>query len=271
MASEETGFIAETNDGVLTVTFNRPAVGNAIPSAAVPVLTSLFQSAATDPAVRVLLIRGEGKIFSAGGDVRNFHETLAAPPEQRREDYRARLDRVVGLIESFTALDLPIIAACQGAVAGAGMTYALGADIVLADETVNFLFSHQRVGLTPDGGVSALLPRAVGERKAVELVLTAASVKADEALRLGLVSRLVPAESLQDEALKIAHRFAAAPQHVIRRAKRLLHGATQRPLREQMQAERDAIADSVADADFAEGVSAFLEKRAPEFPSARGG
>jgi 2-(1,2-epoxy-1,2-dihydrophenyl)acetyl-CoA isomerase len=270
LSEVEPGFVTGRDGGVLTITFNRPAMGNAIPPAAVPLLTELFRSIPNDPDVRVLLIRGEGKIFSAGGDIRNFQQTLEVAPDVRREDFRARLDRAIPLIEAFVALDLPIVAACQGGVAGAGMAYALGADIVLADESVNFLFAHQRLGLTPDGGVSYLLPRAVGERKAIELVLTAASVKAEEALRLGLVSRIVAAEVLQDEAMKLARRLAAAPQGVIRRAKRLVGAALHRPLSEQMAAERDAIADSVADPDFEEGVRAFLEKRAPQFPSASG-
>jgi 2-(1,2-epoxy-1,2-dihydrophenyl)acetyl-CoA isomerase len=265
---EDEGFITERTEGVLIVTFNRPAFGNAIPSAATAGLTELFRAIGLDKSVRALLFRGDGKIFSAGGDIQNFRETLEVVPKIRQEDYRARLDRAIGLLDSFMALDLPIIAACQGGVAGAAMAYVLGADVVLADETVNFAFSHQRIGLTPDGGISALLPRVVGERKALELVLTAASVRAEEALRIGLISRVVPAKDLQSEALKLAQQLAKAPQNVIRAAKRLVRASAHRTLIEQLAAERDAIADSVAHPDFEEGVRAFLEKRIARFPSA---
>ncbi len=266
-SAESVGFATERDGGVLILTFNRPAQGNSLKSEAVPLLTALFQSLPADPDVRALLIRGEGRMFSGGGDVRGFMETLKQSPEARRADYGARLGRVTTAIEAFIALDLPIVTACQGAVAGAGMTYALGADLVLADETVNFAFVHQRIGLPPDGGISVLLPRAVGERKAAELILTAGTVKADEALRLGLVSRLVPAAELQEEALKAAHRFAQAPRDVIRRSKRLLAGALLRPAADQLEAERQAIIASVGEPDFEEGVTAFIEKRKAVFPS----
>lgn len=265
MTEEPLGFDTHREGGVLVLSFNRPSHGNALPQHAILPLTELFLSIPRDDSVRALLIRGEGKVFSAGGDVRGFMASLEQSPAARREDYGARLGRAAALIEAFLALEIPIVAACQGGVAGAGMTYALGADLVLADETVKFVFAHQRVGLPPDGGVTVLLARAVGERKAAELVLTAAAVDAQEALALGLVSRLVPAEELQAQALSAAQRFAAGPRAVLRRAKALLRAAPGRSAAEQLQAERAAIVESVGEADFEEGVRAFVEKRKAVF------
>jgi 2-(1,2-epoxy-1,2-dihydrophenyl)acetyl-CoA isomerase len=152
-------------------------------------------------------------------------------------------------------------------VAGAAVAYPLGADIALAEPNTRFVFPHQRLALPPDGGLSYLLPRAVGLRKATELVLTAAVVEAEEAVRLGMVSRIVPSDTLQSEAMALAERLSRAPRLAVRRARALLKGSLDHTLHEQLIAERDAIAEAVADPDFEEGVRAFIEKRRAVFPS----
>jgi 2-(1,2-epoxy-1,2-dihydrophenyl)acetyl-CoA isomerase len=268
LMSENAPYFVDRADGVLALSFNRPAQGNAIPQEAVLPLTSLFTSISSDPSVRALLIRGEGKHFSAGGDVQSFARAIEQPVDARRAEFMSRLNAVRGMVEAYLAIDVPVIAACQGAVAGAGLMFALGADYVIADETVNFLFSHQRVGLPPDGGVSLLLPRVVGQRRAVELVLTAARVGADESFRLGLASRIVLATDLAEEAAAQAKRFARAPTGAVRQAKRLMASSGEQPVSAQLEAERDAIVEAVGTADFEEGVRAFVEKRQARFPSA---
>jgi 2-(1,2-epoxy-1,2-dihydrophenyl)acetyl-CoA isomerase len=265
----EAAYRVDRADGVLTLSFDRPDAGNAIPQEAVAGLTDLFRSIGDDTTVRALLVRGEGRNFSSGGDVRSFARSLEQSDEERRVDFGRRLDAVGPMVEAYLAIPVPIVAACQGAVAGAGLMYPLAADYVLADDSAAFLFAHQRVGLTPDGGVSLLLPRVVGTRRAAELVLAAAKVDAAEAYRIGLVSKVVAADALQDEALAQAKRFARAPVTVVRTAKRLVRESGTRSDSEQLRAERDAIVASVGDADFEEGVRAFLEKRAPIFPSTR--
>lgn len=260
-------YLVDRADGVLTLSFNRPDQGNAIPQEAVSGLTDLFASIAGDPSVRVLLVRGEGANFSAGGDVRSFLRAIEQPVAARRADFGKRLDAVKAMVEAYLAIEVPVIAACQGAVAGAGLMFALGADYVIADETVAFLFSHQRVGLPPDGGVSLLLPRVVGQRRAAELILTAARVGADEAFRLGLATRIVAAAELAKEADGQAKRFTRAPVGAVRQAKRLIASSGEQPAAVQLKAERDAIVEAVGTADFEEGVRAFLEKRQPAFPS----
>ena len=265
MSPAKPPFLVDRADGVLTLAFNRPEAGNAIPREAVGDLTALFQSIRGDASVRAVLVRGEGKNFSAGGDVRNFALSLDQSVEERRASFAERLDAVTALVEAYLAIEVPIVAACQGAVAGAGLMYPLGADYVLADASAAFLFSHQRIGLTPDGGVSLLLPRVVGARRAAELVLTAARLDADEAFRFGIVSRVVDADQLQEETLKQARRFSRGPASAIRRAKQLLSASLANPARVQLEAERDAIVAAVGEPDFEEGVRAFLEKRSPRF------
>jgi 2-(1,2-epoxy-1,2-dihydrophenyl)acetyl-CoA isomerase len=269
MSASDPAYRVDRADGVLTLSFIRPDVGNAIPQEAVAGLTDLFRSLRDDKSVRALLVRGEGGNFSSGGDVRSFALSLEQSVEERRADFGRRLDAVKPMVEAYLAIKVPIVVACQGAVAGAGLMYPLGADYVLADDTVAFLFSHQRVGLTPDGGVSLLLPRVVGPRRAAELVLTAAKVHAAEAWRIGIVSKVVPSDALQEEAVKQAGRFARAPVNVVRTAKKLIAQSGRCSDSDQLQAERDAIVASVGDPDFDEGVRAFIDKRPAAFPSAR--
>lgn len=259
------GFLVDKSEGVLTLSFNRPEQGNAIPSSAVPQLTELFTSIKGDASVRAVLIRGEGKHFSAGGDVAGFAQSIALSPEERRADYAARLDRTSAYVAAYVALEVPIVAACKGGVAGGGLMYALGADYVLADETAAFVFAHQRVGLTPDCGLSFLLPKVVGVRRAAELVLTAAKIDSAEALRLSMVSRIVTSEALDTEARALAAKFARGPANVLRTAKHLLHSGPTLTIADALKAERDAIVACVGEAAFEEGVRAFSEKRAPDF------
>lgn len=265
METERDAFLVDRADGVLTLSFNRPDHGNAVPSAAVPLLADLFRSIATDDSVRAIVVRGEGKHFSAGGDVKGFALSLAQSVEDRRADFFGRLDRLKGLVEAYLALDKPVIAACRGGVAGAGLMYALGADYVLADDTAAFVFAHQRVGLIPDSGVSYLLPRVVGERRAIELVLNAGKIDAAEAQRIGIVSRIVEAGALDAEAQKLASKLARGPSAVMRAAKSLIRASVTTPLSSHLAAERDAIVDCVGNPAFAEGIGAFLDKRPADF------
>jgi 2-(1,2-epoxy-1,2-dihydrophenyl)acetyl-CoA isomerase len=263
MADE--GFLVDKSEGVLTLSFNRPEQGNAIPSSAVPELINLFNSINGDASVRAVLIRGEGKHFSAGGDVAGFAQTLSLSPEERRENFAARLDRTSVYVSAYVDIQVPVVVACKGGVAGGGLMYALGADYVLADDTAAFVFAHQRVGLTPDCGLSYLLPKIVGVRHAAELVLTAAKIDAAEAHRLGMVSRIVTSETLDTEARALAVKFARGPADVLRTAKHLLHAGLERSIAQALEAERNAIVACVGEAAFEEGVRAFVDKRAPDF------
>jgi 2-(1,2-epoxy-1,2-dihydrophenyl)acetyl-CoA isomerase len=265
MSQAGPGFLAEQSGGILTITFNTPEQGNPIPAAAVLPLVARFEAAQNDPAIRCILLRGAGKHFSTGGNVANFYQELAMGPEHLAETFRARLELTARLVEAVLAFDRPIVAEIKGAVAGAGLLFALAADVVLADETAMLLFSHQRVGLTPDAGVSYLLPRAIGQREAKRLVLTAARLGAAEALRLGLIHQVVEADVLEAEAGRLAQRFAQAPRQALRLAKRLLTDSLTSTLGAQLTAETGAIVTCVADADFAEGVTAFIEKRTARF------
>jgi 2-(1,2-epoxy-1,2-dihydrophenyl)acetyl-CoA isomerase len=264
---EDRCYLVELRDDVLNITWNRPEFGNATPPDSVPGLMQLFRDAQSTPGVRAILIRGTGKLFCAGADVGAFQRALAMSFAERRADFARRLPMLRALVEAVLGFDRPVIVAMRGSAAGAGLLYPLAADYVLGDETANFVFAHQRIGLSPDGGVTALLPQVVGTRMARTLVLTAAKVDADEALRLGLLTKIVPDEALDAESEKLAARMARAPQTAMIHAKRMLT-AEGRTLAEMLDAETAGIAECVAVPDFDEGVTAFMEKRAAKFPSA---
>lgn len=259
------GYLTDLTDGVLTLTFNAPEARNPFRHSMVAEFTAIFRRAQTDPAVRCLLIQGEGAHLSSGGDIAGFRRALDQPVADLQAEFHDRLDRAAEMVLALTAFDRPVVVRARGAVTGAGMLMPLAADLVIGDETALFVFAYNRLGLSPDGGVSWLLPRAVGERQARRLLLTAASIGADEALRLGLLDQLVPAADLDAAVAKATRQFAQGSQGAAARTKTLLSQAMATGLHPQLIAERDAIVASVGHPDFAEAVHAFLEKRKPRF------
>lgn len=268
-APEDGSYLVELKEGVLRLSFNRPQFGNAIPKTAVPSLIELFHAAQQSPDIRCILVCGEGKVFSAGGDVASFAESIRQDVETRQADFARRLPLARSLVEAIAAFEGPIIASVRGAAAGAGLFYPLIADYAIGDDSAAFVFAHQRVGLSPDGGVTAVLPQVVGVRMARMLLMTAAKVDAAEALRLGILHRVVPAEQLEETAMKMALTLARAPQNAIKRAKKMVNASPSLTLAEILDSETDGIVSCVGDDDFVEGVTAFMEKRSPRFPSAR--
>ena len=269
LSADDDSYLADISDGLLTLTFNRPEHGNALPSTAVPGLVRLFRQSQADPSVRCIRVQGKGKIFSAGGDVGSFANSIKQEVPLRQADFARRLGILAELVEAVAAFDRPIVAVIRGAVAGAGLMYALIADYTVGDDSATFVFAHQRVGLVPDGGVSFLLPRVVGARMARTLLLTAAKLDAHEAYRLGILTRIVPGDQLEAEGMMIARRFALAPQRAVSVTKRLINAAETSSLADQLQSEKEGIVACVGDPDFNEGVLAFVEKRKTNFPSAR--
>lgn len=265
---EDRSFLVDLDAGVLRLSFNRPEAGNAIPSQNVPLLASLFRQAQADPAVRCILVRGLGRVFSAGGDVAGFARSLEQGPAERAADFERRLGIAGDLVQAITDFDGAIVTAVRGAAAGAGLFYPLIADLALGDPSATFVFAHQKLGLTPDAGLTTVLPQVVGVRMARSLVLTSAKIDAVEAHRLGILNEIVPAEELDERAMKAARRFAAAPQGAFKAAKAMLNATPARSVAQMLEAETAGIVACVTDADFEEGVRAFLDKRAPRFPSA---
>ena len=268
-AVTEGPYLVSHVDGVVTITFNRPEARNAIPTAAILPLSGLFGAIAGDDDARVVLIKAAGDNFGGGGDVAGMKASLALGPEARSQSYYQRLDNASAMVRNWCAIPQPIIAATRGSVAGAAMMYTLGADVVIGDDSTYFLCAHTLIGLTPDSGLSWLLPRAIGVKRAVEMVLSGRKVGAREALEIGLLSRIVDAEAVDQEAEKLARGLANGPEYVLRDAKRMIAEAATRTLDEQLDLERDKVAHHVVQPAFVEGIEAFIEKRRANFARRR--
>ncbi len=249
------------------VTFNRPAVRNAITRDMLAALDDFLVSIRGDPGVRYVLFRGAGDHFAAGGDVASFAETLAQAPEDRQRAFEARVLASSAPVLTLATLDVPVVAAVRGAVAGAGLVFTLAADICIAAEDVFFVFAHARLGLPLDMGTSYYLPRIVGRRQARMLTLSSARIDAARALVLGLASKVVPPAALEDEVEATLAAIAKGPREAFRLSRGLLEASEGGDLAVQIAREACAVGEAVAHPDFAEGVRAFLEQRAPDFGS----
>jgi 2-(1,2-epoxy-1,2-dihydrophenyl)acetyl-CoA isomerase len=257
--------LVEHRDGIATLTLNRPESLNALD---LPMMNALVEHAsalARDDSVRVVVIRGAGRHFMAGGDLRTFATFLSQPPEARRAAFHAMIGELHAAIEHLQRMPHPVIAAVHGAVAGFGLSLMCACDLAIAADDSYFASAYRQIALTPDGGGTWSLPRIVGLRKALEIVLLGERFDANEARRLGLVNTVVPATELDDRANAMARSIADGPITALRNAKRLLRESPSHSLSEQLAAEARSFADCAGLPDFAEGITAFLEKRPPRF------
>ena len=214
-----------------------------------------------EPGVGAVLLAGEGPHFCTGADV----GALAAPGAagDPRSPVRELAEELHELVRALVEVPVPVVAAVRGWAAGAGMSLVLAADIAVAGVSTRLRPAYPAIGLSPDGGLSWTLPRAVGAARARHSLLTDRVLDADEALALGLVATVVPDDEVVTEANELAQRLADGPTRALGRTKRLVRGGGN--LDAHLDAEADAIAESVADAEGREGVAAFGERRAPRF------
>ena len=250
-------------DAVATLTLNRPERLNALGDTLRDDLHHAIQRAAADSAVRAIVLTGAGRGFCSGGDVKAMNEAREAGAARPMLEKVAPLrDRVLIAMRDAPQ---PIIAAVNGAAAGAGMNLALGCDIRLAATTARFGETFVKRGLHPDWGGTYFLPRLVGMAKACELIFTGEIIDAQEALRLGLVSAVYPPEGLMPAAYELAGRIAAGPPIAIRLAKRALYHSKDTDLRQALEFETFAQNICTETEDAREGIRAFVEKRTPRF------
>jgi len=251
-------------DGVTTLVLNRPEKLNAFDDAMRGQFLSAIETVAAQSGIRALVITGAGRAFCAGGDV-----AYMVRLKQAEAAYEGGLGTLVAAgtaaISRIASLPFPTIACVNGPADGGGCNLALACDLRIASEHASFGQSFVKIGMHTDWGGSYFLPRLVGLSKALELCWLGDMVEAAEALRIGLVNRVVPHERLDEETRLLALRLATAPQTSVRAAKRNLHATMERTLGECLDAEYEAQGACWASADSDEGVRAFVEKRPPRY------
>lgn len=252
--------------GLATLLLNRPAALNAFSLEMMQDLSRAVAELRGRKDVQVVVVAGAGEHFMAGGDLNDFarHLDLSAPA--RLATFKAMIEQYVNAtVTALQGLHQPVIAKVRGACAGFGLSLVLGCDLAVCADDAKFTTAYANLGLSGDGGVSYFLPRLVGSRKALELLLLAERFDAAEALRLGLVTRAVPAAELDAEVGRLVTRLQAGPRHAYGEIKRLVQASFDTRLESQLESEAEAFARCSATLDFAEGVRAFLEKRKPGF------
>jgi 2-(1,2-epoxy-1,2-dihydrophenyl)acetyl-CoA isomerase len=262
LMSEET-VLYRRDDGVSWITLNRPAALNSIDEQVAERFVALFGAAANDEDVRCVVVAGTGRAFCAGQDVK-----LIKPFHDRGENWpvgdilRASYHR---MIEAIVGIKKPVVAMMNGVAAGAGASLALACDFRIAAETAGLLQAFINLGLTPDCGSTYFLPRLVGTAKAMELAVLAPNVGAEDALRLGLVTKVVPPDKLEEETRAFALRLSQLPTQAIGVIKHAIARGSESSLEEALSYEAKTQDQLASTADHREGVAAFLEKRSAKF------
>ncbi|HET9344449.1 MAG TPA: enoyl-CoA hydratase-related protein [Candidatus Limnocylindrales bacterium] len=249
----------ESADGIATVTLDRPDALNSLTVPLKEALIAAFAALARDGAVRAVILTGEGRAFCAGQDLRERLEPDAAPLDvELRERYNP-------LVRAIHDLPKPVVAAVNGVAAGAGASLAFACDLRIAADTARFVLAFGQVGLIPDSGATWTLQRLVGASKAAEIALLPDALSAADAERFGLVSRVVPAADLADEARALAGRLAALSPGAVARTKHALRAAAESTFDDALELEARLQGEAGAHPDHAEGIAAFMEKRPPRF------
>jgi 2-(1,2-epoxy-1,2-dihydrophenyl)acetyl-CoA isomerase len=246
------------DSAVATITMTSPTLD----TIAKATLRDAGAEAAGDPAVRAVLLTGTGRVFCTGQDLREHAEALQHSPA---DAFGTLAEHYNPLITALTSMPKPVLAAINGSCAGAGLSIAMACDLRIAAEGTRFNTAFAGIGLTADSGLSASLSRAVGPARASELLLLAQPFTAEDALQWGLIGRLVPADELAEAARELAQRLAAGPTLAYAAVKRAIRDAWAAPLDAVLATEASSQAALGATTDHQAAVTAFLEKRQPEF------
>lgn len=252
---------SERQGHCLVLTLSDPATRNSLSPQANAAAVEALSTAETDPEMRCVVLRGDGEHFCGGGNLQRLQSVRRSGPEEQVRS----MDKLHALIEALRSFPKPVIAAVEGYAAGAGCALVLACDLVVAAEDARFVLSYGRVGLSPDGGTTWQLARALPRAQAMRLIWLAEPATAREWLQWGLVNEVVDPGQALVRAVSLGERLAAMAPNALASAKELMNDALGRDLREQMDAERSHFVRNLFDANGGEGVQAFLDKRAPRF------
>jgi 2-(1,2-epoxy-1,2-dihydrophenyl)acetyl-CoA isomerase len=262
MTSAADPVLMDLDGAVARLRLNRPEASNALNLALLKALLDAIMRIHANPSVRAVLLSGEGPNFCGGGDVRDFASKGEGLPDYLREATAYLQMAASGLIR----LQVPVVTVVQGyATGGGGFGLVCASDLVLAAESSHFMLGATRVGMAPDAGVSVTLQRLVGFRKAMEIALTNPMLDAQEALELGLVTRVVPDDALADEGLALARELAAGPTRALGATKRLLWTGLGSSVEACLPDESRTVSELSGTEDAREGLAAVIERRAPSY------
>jgi 2-(1,2-epoxy-1,2-dihydrophenyl)acetyl-CoA isomerase len=261
----ETMLFEREEEGIGTLTLNRPEAFNAMSPEMIAELPEIFSWLADEATLRALIVTGAGKAFCAGGDVNWFLEGVEDPEVDLPAAVRRGADVLHQGIVDLRRVPYPVIGAVNGPAAGAGFSLALACDVRIAAEGAFFAPAYGRIGASPDGGLIYFLSRLLGPGRALELLLEDPNMSAEDALAERIVGAVVAPEELLGAAREKAVKLGAMAPHYVRTAKALTAVSIETPIAEHLQLERHGIADSMATEDLRRGVSAFLAGEKPEF------
>lgn len=253
--------VSEHRGSSLLLTLSDAATRNTLSAQVIAAGIEALGAAEANPAVRAVILRGEGAHFCAGGNVQGLRERRAAG----REAQRRMLEHLHELVQAIRSYPKPVLAAVEGAAAGAGFSLALACDLVFAAADSRFLMSYAKLGLSPDGGATWSLVRALPRSLALQIIWLAEPVSAQTLHGHGLVAAVVPPGQALNEALRWADRLAAMAPNAVASAKELVGQAPGRSLNEQLIAERDHFLDNLFHGNGEEGLQAFFERREARF------
>jgi enoyl-CoA hydratase/carnithine racemase len=257
--------LSHREGAVRVLSFNNPAARNALTPELYAALPAALEEAQRDPGTGAIVLTGVGGTFCAGGDLKRLALRRAMKPDERR----AGIEGLHGLIRAIRDCRKPVIAAVEGAAAGAGLSIALACDLLVAARNASFSVAYVKVGLSPDGGATAFLSEFVSRQVLTELCLTGSPVSGERMLALGVVNRLAEPGNALNEACALAKTMADGPERAIARIKSLCRHAGENSLEAQLDFEAQHMAASLGDDEAAEGIRAFFDKRPADFSALR--
>ncbi len=246
---------------VAVITFNRPEQMNALNKEMARQLEIIIGTVKKDPCIRVVVLKGAGEVFMAGSDLHEVYKDL----EMATTDSLHLIRQFNAITLALREMDKIVIATVHGLVAGQGMSLMLAADLVMASEATRFSIGYCNIATSPAGGISYRLPRLVGGKKAMELLLMSDTFDAHKAASLGIINWVVPAEELLEQARKIIEKIVNGPMIAFLQTKQLINSSWQNKLSTQLELEAESFSKSVNSRDFKAAVKAFVNKRQPEF------
>lgn len=251
----------EIKDSIASIIFNRPEAMNSFNGEMAEELEMITHQVQIDKAVRAVLLKGAGALFMAGGDLRYFKDNLASMEKVVMITAR----RLNACIQNLMYMPKPVLAAVHGSVAGVGMSLMMACDLVIAAENTKFTMAYSGIGASADGGASFNLPRHVGLKKAMEIILLSEVFDAKTAQSIGLINWVVPDDQLTQQAEKILNRLVQGPTQAYAQIKKLINQYTENDLAKHLELEGESFAKCAVTEDFKEGITSFLQKKKANF------